>query len=168
MDTTGLPPIESAGARVLILGSLPGVESVRQQQYYAHRQNLFWKILPIVLNEPAADDYAARVEMLKRHHVALWDVLHSSFRAGSLDTAIRPGSERPNDIGGLLARHPAIRTVFLNGQKAGSLFDRFITPTLRRPITKIVLPSTSPANAGIPIATKLERWSAVREAIGGR
>ena len=71
MDTTGLPPIEPAGARVLILGSLPGAESVRLQQYYGHRQNLFWKLMPLVLSEPAVDDYAARVEMLKRHHVAL-------------------------------------------------------------------------------------------------
>ncbi len=163
MQTQGFPPVYRTDSRVLILGSLPGVESVRMQQYYAHPRNLFWKILASVLNERQPVTYDEKLHLLHRHHMALWDVLHSSYRAGSLDSAIQHGSERANAIDELLIACPNLRAIFFNGQKAMGLFNKFVPSPLTRHVDLISLPSSSPANAGVSQHTKIEKWSAIRQ-----
>ena len=148
-----------AGAEILILGSMPGAESLRQQRYYAFRHNFFWPIMGELFGFPPDAPYAERLAILRSHRIALWDVFAACDREGSLDAAIRNGV--PNDIPGLLKRCPRIRKICCNGQTAGKSLRRFF-PELA-PMT-VILPSTSPAAAGIPPEVRRARW---REALTG-
>ncbi len=160
------PPIASADARVLILGSMPGRASLAAGQYYAHPRNAFWPIMGRLLDFDSSRDYPARVDALKVAGVAVWDVLHSCHRPGSLDSAIDDDSLVANDLGGFLAAHAEIRHVFFNGAKAESCFRRHIKLTMAEPqIGFARLPSTSPAHAGMPFEKKLEAWRAVTRAL---
>ena len=160
------PPIASADARVLILGSMPGRASLAAGQYYAHPRNAFWPIMGRLLDFDAARDYQARVDALKVAGIAVWDVLHSCHRPGSLDSAIDDDSLVANDLPSFLAAHPEIRHVFFNGAKAETCFHRHIKRTMAEPqIGFARLPSTSPAHAGLPFEKKLEAWRAVTRAL---
>ena len=101
----GFPPSIDANCTHIILGSMPGAASLRAQQYYAYPQNRFWRLMAYLLEggEPP-QDYAARLQMLLRHHIALWDSIASCEREGSLDSAIR--AAKPNDFTVLLAHYP--------------------------------------------------------------
>ncbi|MEW6515231.1 MAG: DNA-deoxyinosine glycosylase [Pseudomonadota bacterium] len=158
---TGLPPLIGPAARVLILGSFPSAASLAAQQYYAHKQNQFWKILGAVIGAPLYEmDYAAKQSAVKAAGIAIWDVYASCERTGSLDSAIRNG--QPNDFASikksaLTGRHLMPRVCF-NGQAAG----RFAPQLQALGFETLVLPSTSPANATWSFARKLEAW---REAL---
>jgi len=154
------PPIAAADARILILGSMPGEESLRRKQYYAHPQNQFWRILAQVTGAAHDRPYEERVDALIRTGVALWDVLRSCRRESSLDSAIQRDSMRPNDFRRFLAAHPDITHVFFNGATAEAAFLRHVQPKLSRPLNLERLPSTSPAHAGMPRDEKLKRWIA--------
>ncbi len=166
MKLTGLPPIAPDRPRILILGSMPGGESLRQQRYYAHPRNAFWKIMARFLgfDETSLDslDYAHRTRKLKQHHIALWDVLKHCERQGSLDSAIQPASEEPNDLAGFLRDHDRIKTVLFNGGKAEKSFNRHIRPQLHHShaanIQFFRLPSSSPANAQLTFEEKYAIW----------
>lgn len=152
-------PIEGDFARVLILGSMPGVASLTAGQYYAHPQNSFWKIMQEILGIPAATDYEDRVEALKRSNIALWDVLESCIRPGSMDAAIDMDSVKANDIKALLQRHPAINVICFNGSTAEKVFKKRVLPSLGDfSVTYIRLPSTSPAHASMPLENKVMAW----------
>ncbi|MBA3564779.1 MAG: DNA-deoxyinosine glycosylase [Gammaproteobacteria bacterium] len=154
-------------ARVLILGSMPGAESLRRQQYYGHPQNLFWGFMGRFFGAGPALVYAERLARLRDGRVALWDVAHRCRRPGSLDSSIERGSVEPNDFAALFALCPVIHSVFFNGTKAAELFRRLVLPTLEPPqagLSYEILPSTSPANASIPRAVKLARWGVVKRA----
>jgi hypoxanthine-DNA glycosylase len=115
---TGLPPLIGPGARVLILGSFPSEASLAARQYYAHKQNQFWRILGAVLGQPVTTmDYAAKQAAVTAAGIAIWDVYASCERAGSLDSAIR--NAWPNDFGALRKSAVALRRVCFNGQAAG-------------------------------------------------
>ncbi len=150
-------------ARVLVLGTVPGAESLRLGQYYANPRNAFWRIMGDLFDAYPALDYQARLDAITRWGIALWDVLASASREGSsLDSKIVPGSEILNDIAGFLREHPQVSHVFLNGSKAEELFVRCIEPTLTSGVVEVRrLPSTSPANASLRYADKLEAWRAV-------
>jgi hypoxanthine-DNA glycosylase len=155
------PPVVDADARVLVLGTLPGEESLRRQEYYAHPRNLFWPILFTLCGAVPQSDYTAKLAFAKSHRVALWDVCARAERESSADAAIR--REQPNAIETLLDAHPQISAVAFNGTGARRLYDRHFH---RRPgLTYLALPSTSPAFAGLDFAAKLERWSALREVL---
>ncbi len=152
-------PLANKHCTLLILGSLPGDESLRQVQYYAHPRNAFWRILCEVFAEDFTQDYPARCTLALRHGVALWDVIGAAEREGSLDTAIR--KPQVNDFATFLRAHPAICKICLNGGKAEQLFKRHCADILADPnIEVIALPSTSPANAKMPYAEKLAIWRA--------
>jgi len=156
---TGLPPIATRGARVLILGSMPGTASLAARNYYAHPRNQFWPILGTVTGAPATLPYGRRVAALRGAGIALWDVIASCHRSGSLDAAIDRASLRVNDIGDFLAHHRAIDCVLFNGATAEALFRRLVVPTLRaRALALVRLPSTSPAHAGQRYEQKLAHW----------
>lgn len=149
--------------QILILGSLPSVASVGQRQYYAHPQNAFWRIMEALFAERASLDYEQRIELLKKHRIALWDVIASAQREGSLDSAIKPDSVVPNDIVGLLNAFPSIRRIYLNGGGATALFKRHIAKQLPRAFPIVTLPSTSPANARMRLEEKLAQWRVIRD-----
>ena len=109
-EKRSFPPSADASARVLILGSMPGEESLRQRQYYAFKRNAFWRIMGTLFGFPETLPYEERLECLKRSHVALWDSLAGCEREGSLDSNIH--NPEPNDIAGLLKQNPSIRTVW--------------------------------------------------------
>jgi hypoxanthine-DNA glycosylase len=151
---------------VLILGSMPGVESLRRQRYYAHPRNCFWPLLAGLLGFDADLDYARRLAELRRHRIALWDVLLHCVRDASADATIR--DETPNRIVELLHAQPSIERILLNGRKAEQLFRRLVLPDLaragRRPLLR-VMPSTSPAHAAMPFPRKRALW---RQGLLGR
>lgn len=154
--------------RVLILGSMPGVASLRAQRYYAHPRNAFWPVMEALFGIAADQPYDKRMTALLAQGVAVWDVLASCRREGSLDSDIDPASARPNDLTGLLAAQPGIGAIFLNGGTAASLYRRHIVPTLtpaQQAIPVTLLPSTSPAHAGRSLAQKIEAWRVIQQAL---
>ena len=156
------PPIENADARILILGSMPGEASLRAGQYYAHPRNLFWRIMGELTGADPGSPYSQRVHALKSARIALWDVLRSCRRKGSLDSNIDGGSLIPNDFKTFFRRHPEITHVFFNGAKAEECYRRYVPPiTGIGHIEYLRLPSTSPANASISCERKLEAWRVV-------
>ena len=157
------PPIASRTARVLILGTMPGKASLRERQYYAHPQNGFWRIVGAILGFDPASPYEARVASLRSADIAVWDVLKSCTRPGSLDSAIEPLTLVANDFAGFFAAHAQIRRVCFNGAKAEALYMRHVRPHLvaDAEVRHLRLPSTSPANAALPFAAKLQAWQAI-------
>ena len=157
---TSFNPIVGPGARVLILGSMPGVASLKAQQYYAHPRNHFWPIMAAVTGLDVAAPYSERVDALTRAGIAVWDVLQTCVRPGSLDSAIQPGTRVPNDFATLFAAHPGIRRVCFNGAEAHNSFRRHVLPGLQLSRLGVVrLPSTSPAHA-VAFTLKLAAWHA--------
>lgn len=152
------PPVWRADARVLILGSMPGVASLAAGRYYAHPRNQFWPLLGTVLGFDASLDYADRLRRLQDAGIALWDVLLHCERPGSLDSAIRAAGRVPNDLAALLVRMPALRLVLFNGQAAAKLFHRHVPLATGSPLRVERLPSTSPAHAGVSFDAKLALW----------
>ncbi len=150
------PPIIDKDSKIIILGSIPGVKSLEKQQYYAHPQNKFWKIIFELFNENFTEDYAERINILKKHHIALWDVIDSCERKGSLDSEIK--NEEANQIAELLEEFPNIQTIFCNGGKSFKNLQKVLGKDFRIPF--YVLPSTSPLHT-ISFEKKLEEWKAV-------
>jgi double-stranded uracil-DNA glycosylase len=158
------PPIARPDARVLILGSMPGQASLAAGQYYAHPRNAFWPLMATLLGFDAALDYPARTGALAAAGVAVWDVLHSCHRPGSLDSSIDAESLVVNDLAGFLARQHAIEHIFFNGSAAEKLFRKHVgtDPSIAR-LRLTRLPSTSPAHAALSFAQKLAAWRAICE-----
>jgi double-stranded uracil-DNA glycosylase len=156
----GLPPIAGPGARLLIVGSMPGAESLRQQRYYAHPRNAFWPMLGAWMGLSAEARYEERCHALVNAGIALWDVIGACVRPGSLDAAIEPGTVRANDFATFFVAHPGIARVLCNGATAHEAFRRLVLPGLALGPPVLKLPSTSPANAGMSLAAKRERWFA--------
>lgn len=155
-----------ADARLLILGSMPGAASLAARQYYAHPHNQFWPIMQQIFGVPRALPYAARLQRLQQNQVALWDVLRSCLRPGSLDAAIEHDSAIPNDLPRLLRTHPAITRLCCNGGSAYRAVQRYFGEQLRHEFPQLEclrLPSTSPAHAGMRPADKLVAWRAALE-----
>ena len=152
----GLPPISTKDTHTLILGSMPSKKSLQRQQYYAHPQNTFWKIMTHILGQ--ASNYQEQTRLLKKHRIALWDIIRTCERVGSLDAAIK--NPRYNPIKAFLKRHPKIKRILLNGGTAQNCYTRYAKHKIRLPHTR--LPSTSPANT-MKFELKLKAW---REALG--
>ncbi|WP_137894332.1 DNA-deoxyinosine glycosylase [Ramlibacter sp. 2FC] len=170
---TGLPPRVSERTVVLVLGSFPSVASLAAQQYYAHPQNHFWKILQAIWPEHAcpADGYEQRIAWLLARGLGLWDVYASCEREGSLDSRIRHAEV--NDFASLKARCPRLQAIAHNGGesfKHAPLVVRSLSaagpPQGAQPLPVYKLPSTSPANASWSFARKLAAWREVFAAHG--
>jgi hypoxanthine-DNA glycosylase len=162
-------PFVDTRSRILILGTLPGEQSLRLQRYYGNPRNLFWRVLADVFSEPHVVEFEQQKALLKRNRIALWDVLHSAERIGSLDSAIR--NPVPNDIAKLLVEYPRLRTIAFNGLRAQSLFRQFIAATLTVPADKLrlsALPSTSPtpSRKAVTYQEKVAQWAAFLNAEG--
>ncbi|MFS4473716.1 DNA-deoxyinosine glycosylase [Chryseobacterium sp. T20] len=149
-------PIIDTQSEILILGSIPGVKSLEKQQYYAHPQNKFWKIIFELLHEEFTDNYTQRMEIIRKHHIALWDVIDSCERKGSLDSEIR--NEEANQIAELLEKHPNVKAVFCNGGKSYKNLQKLLGKDYKLPI--FLLPSTSPLHT-VSFEKKLEEWRVI-------
>ncbi len=163
-----LDPVVDAYSQVLILGTMPGDESLRLGQYYANPRNQFWEIVSAVYEETIEADYSAKLEFLHRNRLAIWDVLHHAVREGSSDQKILSGI--PNEFALIFRTFPSIRIVAFNGAKAEKYFYRLVIPhqfpDLGKTIKLISLPSTSPANAACTLGQKLERWKKIKTILG--
>lgn len=160
-------PLASPDAKVLILGSMPGIKSLEAQQYYAHPMNAFWPVMASLFGIDAGGTYEQRTEALMAHGIGLWDVMKSCERPGSLDSRIVETSIVPNDFSALYARCPSIRTIFFNGARSQQAFIRYVRPqfSAARDIEQLLLPSTSPANARWSVPQKTEAWSVVYDRV---
>lgn len=157
---TSLAPIIDERSRILILGSIPGVQSLAKQEYYGNPRNHFWPILYTLFDREVEADYADRIRFIQQRGIALWDVIRTCNRKGSLDANIQQAVLNP--IPELLQDYPAIRWIGLNGTKAYTLFHKHVAPRLKG-VTYHKLPSTSP----IPgknvkrLEEKLQDWSII-------
>jgi TDG/mug DNA glycosylase family protein len=161
---TAFPPIVGTNPQILILGSMPGRKSLVENEYYAHPRNAFWPIMGELFGAGPDQPYARRLATLKKCHIAVWDVLSSCHREGSLDSAIDEKTATVNDFGKFYRAHRSIRRVIFNGAKAADLYRRRVLPDiqLQAPyLTHARLPSTSPAYAAIGFEEKLRQWTVI-------
>lgn len=155
-------PVADANARVLILGSMPGRKSLEARQYYAHKQNAFWRVVCELLELDFPSTYERRIQALKSARIAVWDVLHSCARNGSLDATIERDTEVANDFRAFFRAHRKITHVFFNGAKAEATFKRHVSGGIDNAAFLFArLPSTSPANASVPFNRKRKAWRAI-------
>ena len=158
----GFAACARADAHTLILGSMPGVASLHADQYYAFPRNAFWRIMGELYAAGPELDYATRLQVLATNRIALWDVIQTCHRPGSLDSAIAADGLVTNDFNEFFERNSQVRQICFNGQKAASLFKRKVLPTLVGEFDYLTLPSTSPANAASSFADKLAAWSVIK------
>jgi hypoxanthine-DNA glycosylase len=155
-------PLVAGKPKILILGSMPGIASLEAQRYYAHPRNTFWPMLAEILGFDAQATYPERCSALTQNHIALWDVLKSCHRQGSLDQNIHHSTMQVNDFNQFLNQHTSIRSICFNGKKAAEVFQRYALPQLTdRELVFFNLPSSSPAHAAISKSAKLEQWQAI-------
>lgn len=156
-------PVSDEKCRVLILGSVPGTASLRKEEYYGHERNGFWKVIYSLFGEEYEGGYDKRKKFLLNHGIALWDVIKSCEREGSLDSHIK--NPEINDFESFFKKHPNIRNVFFNGKKAYGLFKKAMGFGFEN-IDFTCLKSTSPANA-IKFEDKLGDWKKILSALNG-
>lgn len=154
---SSFPPVINEECTVLILGSVPGAKSLEKQQYYAHPQNAFWKIMFRLLEKDFTENYDEKVQLLIKNKVALWDVIDSCERKGSLDSEIK--NEKANEIEKLLADYPNIEVIFCNGGKSFKNLQKILGKKYRIPI--FLLPSTSPLHT-VAFEKKLQDWTMIK------
>jgi TDG/mug DNA glycosylase family protein len=156
---TSFPPVVDSSARILILGSIPGEASLRAGQYYAHPRNTFWRILAEIIGFDPGTAYENRLDALKHSGIALWDVLHSCQRKGSLDSAIEISSIKVNDFEAFFTVHPGIKLICFNGAAAEQCYKKHVMhKSAQTGIHHIRLPSTSPAHAALSFHQKVAAW----------
>ena len=153
----GFPHIIGDQPRILILGSMPSVQSLKQNEYYAHPTNRFWRILSS-LYQVNFHTYEDKVQFLKANNIALWDVVDCCERDGSLDTNIKKVILNPIDS--LLEQYSSIQMIYCNGRKAYELLRKNFPNLLTR---TILLPSTSSANQSKNYQEILKEWSIIHD-----
>lgn len=157
------PPVAEDNPKILILGSMPGVESLRLQQYYAYKYNSFWYIMGKLFQFDSNIDYESKKKHLIKNKVALWDVLKTCERSGSLDTSIKNHTIMINDFKSFFKKHKTIQYIFFNGTRASTEFTKKVLPSIKSNTIKefIKLPSTSPAMASLTKEQKLSKWEII-------
>lgn len=156
----GLDPIINHTARLLILGSMPSIESLRKNEYYAHPRNQFWRIIFSIFDSEFEVSYRVRTSLLKDKQIAIWDVIKRCEREGSSDSKI--SNVHTNDLATLLSTYPNIKNLCFNGQKAFNIFKKEVKLNAPTQITVRVLPSTSPANARMSLEAKIREWAIIK------
>lgn len=163
MKKNGLAPLVSKGPRILILGSLPGDESLRRQEYYGNPRNLFWQVIAGVYGAPVPESYEEKKSLLFKHHIALWDVCAAAERKGSLDSNIK--NTEFNDLAGFIKKYPTIQIIVLNGGKAKTEYRRYIRAHRMEMLDpeEFFFTSTSPLSisAGWPLERIVEQWKQI-------
>ena len=163
-NISGFSAIADKNARLLILGSMPSESSLKKQQYYGHERNAFWPIILSLLTSQSSHQtptYKLRKQLLIKNYIAVWDVLQSCYRQGSLDAAIKMDSIKTNDFYHFFSTHTAIKKIFFNGAKAETIFRKYVFPTISEQFSYLQycrLPSTSPAHAAMTLNQKTAIW----------
>jgi hypoxanthine-DNA glycosylase len=147
-------PFIDDNSKILILGTMPGEKSLELQEYYGNKGNQFWKLLYALLDLPLTHNYEEKVRFLKDYGIAVWDVLESCEREGSLDSKIK--KEKANDFKTFYLKHPHIKHVFFSSKNAAAYYDKYIGKSIG--INYETLPSPSGANASMSFKDKLEIW----------
>lgn len=147
------PPLYDSASKILILGSFPSVKSREQMFFYGHPQNRFWKVIASVFDKDIPVTIEDKKLLLKKHHIALWDVISSCDIKGSSDSSIT--NVVPNDLS-LILNHSDIRLIIVNGKTAEKYFNKYIRDQIKR--NAVCLPSTSPANAAWGLEKLLNEW----------
>lgn len=147
-------PIVNCDSIVLLLGTMPGEESLRKQEYYGHKSNQFWHIIFSLFDQQLPLTYNDKIRFLLGYKLALWDVLAYCDRIGSLDSAIT--NEIPNDFEQFYHEYPQIKFVFFTSKKAEQLYFKYIKERYNKQYH--TLPSPSSANASMKINEKLDKW----------
>jgi len=161
----GLPPVADENSEFLILGTFPSEMSLEQQQYYANPKNQFWQILFSLMEETYTDDYGQRVVILKKHRIALWDIIESCIRQGSGDSGI--SYETANDPAKLVEIFPRLRYLIFNGNRSLQYFAKH--QRIEDPLVMVLpFPSTSNRYTRLSLTEKIERWKAMRYIPGFR
>jgi TDG/mug DNA glycosylase family protein len=160
-------PVIGHQPRIVILGSMPGVASLEAVQYYAHPRNAFWPIMGELFGIDNKTTYESRISELEKLPLILWDTLQACYRPGSLDSNIDIGSAQANDFPALLRQFPKIRAIAFNGATSEKYFRKLVVPVLPgvSDIELLRMPSTSPANAGMSFAQKLDAWCRILDFI---
>lgn len=154
-----LKPVYTRNSKVLILGSMPSVTSRKFGFYYAHPQNRFWKTLEQVYQEKIGSSKEEKISFLKKHNIALFDVLQSCDISNSSDQSIK--NPIVNDFTFLL-KNTDIKVIFTTGKKAYELYKKYCYPSTH--IEAIPLPSTSPLYCPKGIEKKLkESYEQIRK-----
>ena len=154
--THEFPAVFDRHSRVLLLGSIPSPKSREVGFYYGHPQNRFWKVLAQVLGEAVPETIPQKKAMLKKHHVALWDVMESCTIVGASDTSIE--NAVPNWIGELVKSSQVTR-IFCTGATAYKLYQKFCAKDVG--IDAVKLPSTSPANCAVPFDKLVDAYKII-------
>lgn len=154
-------PFVDKRSKILILGTIPGPEALRRQEYYGFTGNHFWKIIFALFQVKDPLTYEEKKKLLRDHGIALWDVFHSCERKSALDSAIR--NAKANDVPKLLKQYPNIQKIFLNSRTAEKLFQKNFSNSIV--ISTHYLPSTSPAHAALSLAKKIQAWSVILESL---
>ena len=153
------PPVTRTGTRLLVLGSLPGTVSLARQQYYAHPQNQFWRLMSAVIARDLVPlGYEARLDALLEARVGLWDTVAAATRKGSLDSGIR--LQAASDLAALVGSLPQLCAVAFNGGTSARIGRAQLTGIEN--IDLVNLPSSSPAYASLSFDRKLETWLGLR------
>ena len=163
---TSFDPILDQNTELIILGTMPGMLSLNQNEYYADPRNQFWQILYSVFDYKIESTYAQRIQFLKKHRIGLWDVLNHCNRKGSLDSNIK--NEKPNDFDQLLKDYPNIKFIVFNGTKSQNLFKKHVKSSGNENIIFKQLPSTSPTPGRYVkiLDKKIEEWKIIKNCIG--
>jgi TDG/mug DNA glycosylase family protein len=158
-EVVSFKPIINPKSRVLVLGSMPGAQSITEQKYYANPRNQFWKIIYSVLSTPSEQCYESRLELIQNKGIALWDVIDKCQRIGSLDSNIDKASV--NDFESLYSDYPNLKLVVFNGAKAHELYKKQVGFNQSDLVYKL-LPSTSPAHT-MKYEEKVKQWSVIAD-----
>lgn len=149
------PPFVNNDSKILILGTMPGEKSLELQEYYGNRGNQFWKLLFTMFNLTLSNNYKDKLQLLKEHHIAVWDVLESCEREGSLDSKIK--NEKVNDFKNFYSNYPQIKYVFFSSKNAAAYYDKYVGR--KSDLYYYTLPSPSGANATKSFQEKLNEWT---------
>ncbi len=150
------PPILPDKPHTLILGTMPGGKSLEKNQYHAHPQNQFWRFMGDIYGAGLLLPYEKRVQVLKDHGIAVWDVVRACTRKGSMDADIK--NEIPNDFEQFYQNYPSIKLVVFDSLTAENIYMKRVVPTLSKTLKYARVPSPSPAHARLPYAAKLALW----------
>lgn len=153
----GFSFISAENPKIMVLGTMPSVKSIKNAFYYAHPRNAFWPIMSFITGAPV-ETRAQKIALIEDNQLLLWDVLSECSREGSLDSAIK--HPQANDFAALFEHYKSLEVIVFNGQKAAQLFQRLVIKKQSIPstISFITLPSSSPANARLTFADKQLFW----------
>ena len=149
-----IPPFYDKDSDILILGSFPSVKSREQMFFYGHPQNRYWKVIAAVFGDNVPLTIPEKKAFLKKHHIAMWDVIGSCDITGSSDSSIENVTE--NDLSVILCGSK-VKRIFVNGKTAEKYYRKYTEQ--KTGIKAVCLPSTSPANAAWNMERLTEVWS---------